>query len=142
MWGYLTPKWIRVCPRNIVGAKKCQKNPTLMGAKKLKSGLCGCKICRKSTFKRLFLTKFEFSVLTFIKIVKIPPLWVQKCPKPHPYACFQGLSNPILMVHLKKKKQVHSGGTSAETRSTEDTPPQGHSQTTVFSSSVKLISKR
>ena len=40
----------------------------------------GAKICKKGTFKRLFLTKFEFSVLIFRKIVKMPPLWVQVNP--------------------------------------------------------------
>ena len=49
-----------------------------MGAKFLKSHPYGCKVFEKGTFKRLFLAKFEFSVLTFVKVVKILPLWVQK----------------------------------------------------------------
>ena len=32
---------------------------------------------QKGTFKRLSLTKFDFSVLILVKIVKIPPLWMQ-----------------------------------------------------------------
>ena len=57
----------------------------------LKSAPYGCKICKKCTFKRLFLTNFDFSVLIFTKIVKIPPLWVEKSAKPYPHWCFQGL---------------------------------------------------
>ena len=38
--------------------------------------------------KRIFLTKFELSALTFVKIVKIPPsLWVQKSAKPYSFGC-------------------------------------------------------
>ena len=62
-----------------------------MGAKVLKSDPYGCKNCEKGAFKRLFLTKFEFSVLTFVKNANDPPLWVQKSAEPYPYRCFQGL---------------------------------------------------
>ena len=68
------------CPRDVtravgVGAKKNVKKPTLMGAKFLKSDpLWVHNLRKKDTFERLFLTKFKFSVLIFVKIVKIPPL--------------------------------------------------------------------
>ena len=70
----------------------CEKMPqkaTLMDAKSLKSHPYEFKICDKGTFEWLFLAKFEFSVLTFVKIVKNPPLWVQKCVKPYHYGFFQ-----------------------------------------------------
>ena len=62
-----------------------------MGAKFFKIHPYGYNIFGKGTFKRLFLTKFEFSILIFVKIVKILPLWVEKSAKPYPYGCFQGL---------------------------------------------------
>ena len=59
-----------------------------MGAKSLRSEHYGCKICEKGTFKRLFLTKFEFPVLILVKYVK-----------DQPYGC-KNLLNPILMGAL------------------------------------------
>ena len=61
-----------------VGVKKCRK--ILMGAKSLKIYPCGCKICEKGTFKRLFLVKFEFSAFIIVKIVRILLLLVLSGP--------------------------------------------------------------
>ena len=129
---YLTPKWIQVCPRDIARAVKDAgaKNTTLMhffcmGAKFLKSDPYGCKTCEKGTFERVFLTKFEFSVLIFVKIVKTLT----------PYGC-KNLPNPTLMGALRAlkthpygckffKNRDFLGGTSAGTRSTP--PPLSYS---------------
>ena len=48
----------------------------------------GCNICKKGTFKKLFLTKSEFQFWFWGKNVKDPPLWVQKSAKPCPYRNF------------------------------------------------------
>ena len=113
---YLTPKWIQVCPHDVaravgVGAKKFQKNLTLMGAK----------FAKKGTFKRLFLTKFEFSVLTLVKIVKIPP---KNLLNPTLMGTFRACETPSLWVQIFEKHGL-SGGTSTETQSTRVPPPPG-----------------
>ena len=57
--------WVRV--------QKLFKNPTLIGAKFVK---------RVPLKGLVFLTNFEFWVLIFVKIFKMPPLWVQKLLNP------------------------------------------------------------
>ena len=93
-----------------------------------KSHPYGCKICEKGTFERLFLTKFEFSVLAFVKFFKIPPLWVQffKSAKPYPYGCFQGLYNPILWV--QNFKNLWHGAVHWDPKYSGRTPPPSWSK--------------
>ena len=60
----------------------------------------GAKFVKKS-FKRLFLTTFRLSVLTFVENVKHSPLWVQKCAKWYPLKwVLLGPANDYIIVKL------------------------------------------
>ena len=101
-----------------------------MGAKYLNSEPCGCKICKKGTFERLFLTKFEFSGFWGFFFIK-------KCQKPTLMGAFRACKTPSLWMQFFEK-QGHSRGTSTETRSTEE--PQGEHHSFIHSF-IKLALK-
>ena len=108
------------------GVKNIKKSTLLSANFLFKLTLMGAKFCENGTFKRPFWTKFDFSVLTFVKIVKMQLLWVQKSVKPYPYRCFQGLQNPILMGAIFFFNHGLSKGTSADTEVLNNPLPPGH----------------
>ena len=96
-----TPKWLRVYPA-------------------MSRGLWVQNFRKKVPLKGYFSPNFSFQS-SFVKIVKIPPLWVQKSSEPYPLVgAFKACKTPSLWVQFFFKNRAFPG---VETQSTEEQPP-------------------